>query len=228
MGRKAADPLRAPKGSFGQKRPTILGTKRQILTTSNRRNIRVRSAFGPLQTTRLRGTLGASFANVGLQMLRKRSLSKAWVVASLLLAASGASQAQQSDHMVLGPDQFKFDQTRSGAVLCAWSMYLETQAATKACGLTRGPADDAIDRAILDIDGFIIANSSLHPTRAALEEFKRRTNDAFIRDLRSRSLRKFCEGPDLEAFRAGSPAGIASSVRALLAKPREPVMNPCL
>jgi hypothetical protein len=148
-------------------------------------------------------------------------------VAGLFLTASGARPATQ-DGMVLGPDQFKTDSTGSGAVLCVWSIYLEVQAETKACGLPRRPVDDAIDKAVLAIDSFIIANSSLRPTQAMLNEFKRRTSESFIHDLQSRGIQKACDGSDLEAFRSGTPDKVAASVRALLAVPREPVMNPCL
>ena len=161
-------------------------------------------------------------------MLKRARTAVPLAVAALLLGGFPARPQPQADHFALGPDQFAFDKSGSGAVLCAWSIYLETQAATKACGLLRTSADDSIDRAVSDIDGFIIANSSLRPTRAALEEFKRRTSEAFINDLRRRDLEKFCRGPDLKVFRGGPPTSIASSVRALLAKPREPVMNPCL
>jgi TonB family protein len=134
----------------------------------------------------------------------------------------------QTDHFALGPGQFAFDTSGSGAVLCAWSIYLETQAATKACALPRTPTDDAIDRAVSDIDDFIIANSSLHPSRAALDDFKRRTSEAFIDQLHRRDFESFCGGSDLAMFRSGSPIRVASSVRTLLAKRREPLMNPCL
>jgi len=160
-------------------------------------------------------------------MLGRLPLVGASCVAALSIGAA-AAPGQVSRPFVLGPDQFKFDETGSGAVLCVWSIYLETQAATKACGLKRRPADDAIDRAILDIDDFIIANSSLHPTRAALEDFKQRTNEVFLHDLERRDFRKYCDGADLEGLRSETPDGVASSIRALLATPREPVMNPCL
>jgi hypothetical protein len=150
------------------------------------------------------------------------------LIAGLTLLASAPVRAQPSDHFVLGPDQFKFDQTHGGAVLCAWSIYLQTQAATKVCGLTRTPTDDAIDRAITEVDAFIMANSSLHPTRAALDDFKRRTSESFVHSLQSRDLQAYCRGEDLQAFRGGSPAQVEQSVRALLATPREPVLNPCL
>src|ERR1051326_4608791 len=89
------------------------------------------------------------------------------VAAASLLASSSPGFSQ--DRMVLGPAQFEFDKSGKGAVLCAWSIYLSVKAGTAACGLPRRPVDGAIDKAISQMDEFIIANSSLHPFRAALE-----------------------------------------------------------
>jgi hypothetical protein len=150
------------------------------------------------------------------------------VIAAVWLGGPSALPEPQTKPFALGQAQFAYDHTRSGAVLCAWSIDLEVQAATKACGLPRTPTDDAIDKAVLDIDGFIIANSSLHPTRAALEDFKRRASEAFIDQLHRRGFESYCRGSDLAMLRGGPPARVASSVRTLLAKPREPLMNPCL
>jgi hypothetical protein len=159
-------------------------------------------------------------------MMRKPLASMA--IAAALLGGAPAFPQPRDDNFALGRAQFAYDDTGSGAVLCAWSIYLETQAATAACGLPRTPTDDAIDKAVLDIDDFIMANSSLHPTRSALEKFKRGTSEAFIHQLHGRDFENYCRGRDLATFRSGSPVSMASSVRALLAKPREPVMNPCL
>ena len=78
---------------------------------------------------------------------------------------SASEPAVGEDRMVLGPRQFETDKG-GGAVLCAWSMYLSIRTQTTACSVPREPVDDAIDEAITTIDGFIIANSSLHPTHA--------------------------------------------------------------
>ena len=129
------------------------------------------------------------------------------------------------DRLVLGPRQFEQDKTGAGAVLCSWSLFLAVQAGTLACGLTRRPSDDAIDDAIVAIDDFILAHSSLHPTREMLDDFKRRGAEL----LRSRlSLTSpACQGGNLRRFRNLSPAQIRATTKALLAVPREPVMNPC-
>ena len=128
--------------------------------------------------------------------------------------------------MVLGPRQFEQDKTGADAVLCASSIYLSIQAQTAACALPRRPSDDAMDQAIVAIDEFILANSSLHPDKAALEAFKREAT-APDRERVSRE-QQLCTGTDLERFRRITPERIQASLKTLLATPREPVMNPCL
>jgi hypothetical protein len=153
---------------------------------------------------------------------RCRSFLAATVVLILGLPAAG------QDRMVLGPRQFERDTSGAGAVLCVWSIYLSIQTQTAACGVPRKPVDDAIDQAIRAIDEFILANSSLHPTRPALDDFKRRAAEQDLKFLRARGVQQACASRDLEHFRAASPTQIEASVKALLAVPREPVMNPCL
>jgi hypothetical protein len=136
------------------------------------------------------------------------------------------SPAFSQERMVLGPRQFEFDTSSGGAVLCAWSIYLSIQAETTACGMARRPVDDAFDEAIAAIDEFILANSSLHPTRAALDDFKRRAAESHVSAARQRG--RFCTNGDIERFRSISADHIRTSVKSLLAVPREPVMNPCL
>jgi len=145
------------------------------------------------------------------------------VVASVVLALRMPAFAE--DRMVLGPRQFERD-SAGGAVLCIWGIHLSVQTATRACGLTRRPVDNAIDKAIAAIDEFILANSSLHPTRAMLEDFKRRAAESDLSFARQHGLQKFCESAG--SFRNVSPEEIEASVKSLLAVPREPVMNPCL
>jgi hypothetical protein len=147
------------------------------------------------------------------------------IIAVIGLGLIGPATGQ--DVMILGPDQFKEDRSGAGAVLCTWSIYLSVQAETAACALSRRPVDDAIDQAIVAIDEFILANSSLHPTRAKLENFKRNAAASAVSGAR-RLGQQFCKREDLEMFRSPSPEKIQAGVKALLAVPREPVMNPCL
>jgi hypothetical protein len=136
--------------------------------------------------------------------------------------------APGQDQMVLGPRQFETDKSGNGAVLCVWSVYISIQAETAACGLARRPTDDAMDEAITAIDEFILANSSLHPTRAMLDDFKRRAAESDIAFAKQQGLEKICSRPDLERFRSINPEQIRTSMKKLLEPPREPVMNPCL
>jgi hypothetical protein len=146
------------------------------------------------------------------------------VVAAVAMIVPAVGQ----DRMVLGPRQFEQDKSGAGAVLCSWSIYLSIQNQVAACALPRRPVDDAIDQAIVAIDEFILANSSLHPTKPMLEAFKRNAAEFELRHLRQRGLEQACASPDLEMFRRPSPEKVQATVKALLAIPREPVMNPCL
>jgi hypothetical protein len=105
---------------------------------------------------------------------------------------------------------------------------LSVQAETAACKLARKESDDAIDEAIAAMDEFILANSSLKPTRAMLEDFKRRAAEQHLNVARRQGLQKFCEMGGAEPFRSSPPEKIRSAVKDMLAVPREPVMNPCL
>ena len=147
------------------------------------------------------------------------------LVVVLTPSVMGLSQ----DRMVLGPRQFEYEKSGRGAVLCVWAIYLSVKSHTVACGLARRPVDDAIDNAIAKIDEFIIANSSLRPSQAALEDFKRRVAEQELKALGGQKT--YCEGPsasDIERFRSNNADEVQKSVTALLAVPREPVMNPCL
>jgi len=153
-----------------------------------------------------------------------KAIRRLGLIATVGLAPMAPAVGQ--DRMTLGPRQFEADKSGAGAVLCAWSIYLSVQAQTTACALPRRPTDDAIDQAIIAIDEFILANSSLHPTKSMLEDFKH--NAAASEVSGARRGPKFCTNQDLERFRSLSPEKIQASVKALLAVPREPVMNPCL
>lgn len=149
------------------------------------------------------------------------------LIVIVTVAVSPKEPVFAHDRMILGPRQFEKDKG-AGAVLCAWGIYLAVQAETATCGLARRPADEAIDEAIIAMDEFILANSSLHPSRAMLEDFKRRAAEDSVTAARRRGLQKICAGRDLEHFRSRRPEQIRAWTKALLAVPREPVMNPCL
>jgi restriction endonuclease Mrr len=148
-----------------------------------------------------------------------RSL-QAIVVAISLLAMRSPAIAE--DKLILGPPQFEEDKSGKGAVLCNWAIFLGVQAGVSACSLPRRPVDDAIDRAVTSIDAFIISNSSLHPTPAMVEEFKRRQRPTCT-NANAQTIAQ-----SIEPFRRASAEQIDAAVKELLSIPREPVMNPCL
>src|SRR5437763_13982340 len=80
--------------------------------------------------------------------------------------------AAAQDQFILGPRQLEEDKSGAGAVLCSWVILMSFQAQAAVCALPRQPIDDAMDEAIFAIDEFILANSSLHPTRNMIESFK--------------------------------------------------------
>jgi hypothetical protein len=156
------------------------------------------------------------------------SLKRFTLIGIAAFSLSLVAPAVAEDRMVLGPLQQKEDKTGAGAVLCVWTIFLSVQAQTAACALPRWPVDDAYDQAIVAIDEFILANSSLHPTRPMLESFKRDLAAGELSSARQWRGPDFCKNSDLEAFRSFEPKKIQAWVRSLLAVPREPVMNPCL
>jgi hypothetical protein len=150
-------------------------------------------------------------------------IKRFWLM--MFAMAALAAPAAGQDRMILGPRQFERDNSGKGAVLCSWSILLSIQARTAECGWDRRPVDDAIDEAIAAIDEFIIAKSSLHPTRPMLEDFKQRAAES---ERRSVSRQQYCETSASEPFRNAGPDRIREGTTALLSIPREPVMNPCL
>jgi hypothetical protein len=163
------------------------------------------------------------FTRIAVLILAKGIILSTFVAVGLGLRTPAIAE----DRIVLGPRQFETDK-QGGAVLCVWSVYLSVRTLAKACDLPKQPVDEAIDEAIAAIDEFIIANSSLHPTQAMLEDFKRRAGEADLKISRQLGMQKYCEKNLAQRFRSLSPDQIGTSVKSLLAVPREPVMNPCL
>lgn len=164
---------------------------------------------------------------IRLSSLTKTAAAILVILSCPFVGLSASEPAVAEDRMVLGPRQFETDKS-GGAVLCAWSMYLSVRTQTTACSTSREPVDDAIDEAIAAIDGFIIANSSLHPTQEMLKDFKRRAEESELGRSRQLGVQKYCENHLARQLRRQSPDQIRASVKGLLLVPREPVMNPCL
>jgi hypothetical protein len=121
-----------------------------------------------------------------------------------------------------------FDNTVKGAALCVRQIYLAIEASPRACGWQRQPVDDAIDKAVHDVDDFILANSSEHPTRQALEKTKQLSVEGGLRD--PVTVREMCRPNGLPDFirRFTSPDHVALETANILSIPREPLLNPCL
>lgn len=97
------------------------------------------------------------------------------IVAFLACASSLGVPAHAEDNRfsgIFGPNSSKAD-TKGDPVLCMWRFYLTIQQMGAACKVDRKPIDDVLDESIAAIDDFIVANSSSHPTREMLEDFKR-------------------------------------------------------
>jgi hypothetical protein len=159
--------------------------------------------------------------------MRNPALAISMCLTLIVVATIGPARfvpAVAQDQLILGPRQLAEDKSGAGAVLCSWVILMSFQAQAAACALPRQPIDDAMDEAIVAIDEFILANSSLHPTRNMIESFKRDWSQ------RARSGPSYCEDPELARLRSDNeePARIRTRVKALLAIPREPVGNPCL
>ncbi|MGA8495801.1 MAG: hypothetical protein WB764_09985 [Xanthobacteraceae bacterium] len=139
----------------------------------------------------------APFTRISIAALVK------WIALSTFatVALGVTTPAVAEDRMVLGPRQFETDK-QGGAVLCAWSIYLSVRTQTTACAFPPHPVDAVIDEAIAAIDEFIIANSSLHPTPAMLEDFKHRAAEADLRFARQAGMQKYCENNLLCTFGA--------------------------
>jgi hypothetical protein len=166
-------------------------------------------------------------ATIRLTPLTKIAIVTLTILSCPFVGLGASKSAVGEDRMVLGPRQFATDKG-AGAVLCAWSVYLSVRRQTTACAFSRQPVDDTIEEAITAIDGFIIANSSLHPTREMLEDFKRRAGEADLRYARQLGMQKYCANDLTQHLRSQTPDQIRASIKELLAVPREPVMNPCL
>ena len=158
--------------------------------------------------------------------MRNTALALSTCLALIVVALTDSAfvvPAVAQDQLILGPRQLEEDKSGAGAVLCSWMILMSFQAQAAACALPRQPIDDAMDEAIVAIDEFILANSSLHPTRHMIESFKRDWSQ------RARSGPLYCEDPALRQLRSDNeePARIRERVKALLAVPREPVGEPC-
>ncbi len=151
-----------------------------------------------------------------------KSRRAATLLALLALAAPVAAQDAQ-----------EADTSGKGAVLCGYTIYLQSQQVTALCEWDRVPGDDAIDRAVTAIEAFIVANSAVPVTAAQLAEARTLNFERLKSDFgpQAEALCSRTNGdPSIEfiaALRAQPPEETDASVADMLSIPRPPLMNPC-
>lgn len=122
---------------------------------------------------------------------------------------------------------FSVDNSGHGAVMCSWTIYVEMSAAMDVCPDPDPRFKEELTSAIDRIDDFIVANSPLPVTKAAIEE---RQKAEMARTAKLGAAR-LCSGDFaqlLAKLRATPREKFRHEVDDLLSVPRPPVMNPCL
>ena len=143
------------------------------------------------------------------------------VVAALVLLPTVASPegkgAPDLAFEKLGPDE-----KVSGNMLCELNAVIVSQVISSFCKNQRTPVDDAIDREAVSLEGFLISNSSFHPTMRTFDDYRRRMADAFQRDSQN-----VC-GRDWDKIKSGlKPEEIDADIKAWFATPQGKA-SPCL
>jgi hypothetical protein len=167
------------------------------------------------------------------------TLSRPARFAALALVVLQSMPAAAQD--AAGGNDFRHDADRSGkgAVLCLWHILLHTQAVVERCGWERLPVDDAIDRAIIATDAFIIANSSSPVTQDDLAAAKARISAAAIGEMSSPAPSRswvcsvqegqYTPGTLAQAMREDfTSQELDLWIADALSVPREPVLDPCM
>ena len=148
-------------------------------------------------------------------------------LAACLLAAAFALVA----HGACGEDRVTWDQLRpdsqvSGQVLCVLSLEMMTQEIVAKCSKPRKPIDDAIDRAVLSLQNFILTHSSQHLAPDLFAGMRRGVAEGLKRTPAGYE----CGGPGFDqAFRGVSPESLDAAIKVLLATPpKVGELVPCL
>jgi hypothetical protein len=116
-----------------------------------------------------------------------------------------------------------FDTTGRGAVLCIFLIHVQVLAQAEHCSPEDAPEiQDALRQSIVDIEEFIVANSSWR--REDVTRYRNLLAD------RITHRNRVCEKSNeiFEMYRKRGADAIRASTRELLAVPREPKSNPCL
>lgn len=151
-------------------------------------------------------------------------------VATVQLRRNGVviDATRQDDRVrVLGSDR-----SGHGAVLCAWSIYIEVKTGLNMCFPGKHPElTKRLDSTIDAINGFIVSNSLVPTSREALASAIA-AREAAKREKTSGQLSQMCNssflGRAISRMAQTSENDWQTSVNKLLAVPRPPVMNPCL
>lgn len=131
--------------------------------------------------------------------------------------------------------EVQYDTSGKGAVLCAELILMEVRYMTQLCKWERTPADDAIDKAIIDIDAFVLQNSSTPLTQEQLDQqkldyFSHRERPGDTPPLRcvADPMRLASDMKFLWDLHQQDAAKLEAWIADLLSIPREPLLNPCL
>jgi hypothetical protein len=123
------------------------------------------------------------------------------------------------------------DQTGLGAVLCAWTIYVDVMLAAEACfpdshAEIRKHLVEGVDA----MNDFIVANNPDPVKKADLEnQIAKRRAEKFSRLPASVIGTQQCPLSDfVRNFEKGTPEEWRASISKMLSVPRPPVMNPCL
>ena len=117
-------------------------------------------------------------------------------------------------------------------VLCAYGIYANVQFVARECGWDRLTIDTAIDRAVSDIEVYIIANAT-DPEIVARTRENLRLGAAALAEWPESERQAFCEGTSNERpnyalpFRTLEPTKLEQMIKKLLSAPGEPTNGVC-
>ena len=126
-------------------------------------------------------------------------------------------------------EQLRPDSRVSAQMLCALIVGITVQVIVADCNLPRKPVDAAIDRSIVAVEAFIIANSSQHPTQDTMTGLKQHMSDWYLESAKKLTPEMTCGGKGFDKwFRSATPEEIDAGTKTLLETPPKPGNVPCL
>jgi hypothetical protein len=118
-------------------------------------------------------------------------------------------------------------------VICAYGIYTELQFTAKVCNWERVPFDDTLDRAVADIESYILANAS-DPSVVERTRANMLAGEAIWNGWPAAERQGYCERQAKAQImggipiRATDPRELEQAVRELLSVPGEPTLGSCL